>query len=77
MRMILSHARVGWLASVRIAEGIMIFEQEVEKKTCWHQACNFIVKRKRESLQCKSVHQLRISENSQIVFRLNVCSIYS
>ncbi len=32
MRMILSHARVGWLASVRIAEGITIFEQEVEKK---------------------------------------------
>ncbi len=32
MRMILSHARVGCLASVRIAEGITIFEQEVEKK---------------------------------------------
>ncbi len=37
MRMILSHARVGWLASVRIAEGITIFELEVE---CRHQACN-------------------------------------
>ncbi len=61
MRMILSHARVGWLASVRIAEGITIFEQEVEKKTCRLQACNFIVKRKRESLLCKSVRQLRIS----------------
>ncbi len=47
MRMILSHARVGWLASVRIAAGIMIFELEVEKKTCRLQACNFIVKRKR------------------------------
>ncbi len=75
MRMILSHARVDSLASVRIPEGIMIFEQEVEKKTCQLQACNFIVKRKRESLQCKSVHQLRIYEYSQIVFRLNVRSI--
>ncbi len=77
MRMILSHARVVWLASVRIAAGITIFELEVEKKTCRLQACNFIVKRKRESLQCKSVHQLRIYENSQIVFRLNVRSICS
>ncbi len=76
MRMILSHARVGWLASVRIAAGIMIFELEVEKKTCRLQAC-FIVKRKRESLLCKSVRQLRISENSQIVFRLNIRSICS
>ncbi len=76
MRMILSHARVDSLASVRIAEGITIFEQEVEKKTCRLQAC-FIVKRKRESLLCKSVCQLRISENSQIVFRLNVRSICS
>ncbi len=74
MRMILSHARVGGLASVRIAEGITIFELEVE---CRHQACNFIVKRKRESLQCTSVHQLRIYENSQVVFRLNVRSICS
>ncbi len=32
MRMILSHARVDSLASVRIAAGITIFEQEVEKK---------------------------------------------
>ncbi len=31
MRMILSHARVGCLASVRISEGVTIFEQEVEK----------------------------------------------
>ncbi len=75
MRMILSHARIDSLASVRIAEGITIYEQEVEKKTCRLQACNFIVKR--ESLLCKSVHQLRISENSQIVFRLNVRSICS
>ncbi len=74
MRMILSHARVGWLASVMIAAGITVFEQEVEKKKCRLQIC-FIVKRKRESLLCKSVRQLRISENSQIVFRLNVCSI--
>ncbi len=76
MRMILSHARVDSLASVRIAEGITIFEQEVEKKTCRLQAC-FIVKRKRESFQCKSIHQLRIYENSQIVFRLNIHSICS
>ncbi len=77
MRMILSHARVDSLASVMIAEGITIFEQEVEKKTCRLQACNFIVKRKRESLLCKSVRQLRIYENSQIVFKLNVRSICS
>ncbi len=32
MRMILSHARVDSLASVRIAAGITIYEIEVEKK---------------------------------------------